>query len=680
MNKKFFTLVIVCFIFLAACGSGPSSQSVQPTATIVPQTATFTSTPEPTFTPTATPTPRLPVSLGTQMPAPGLALSADNLDQVVELARWGKGVITDAIYSPDGKFIAVATTLGVSIHQADTLEEILYFETNASVNSLAFSPDGETIATGLKDNTLKLWKASDGVLLKSLDGHTDETAKKGAKKAEVTSVAFSPDGNQLAGGSTDGTVSLWQISDGSLVNTLKDHTKNITSVFFSPDGQALFSASWDGKVSMVNVADGKPIRTFAGRDISDSSVSADGKILVADDQGNNSLIIWDVESGKKLQTIKEIEQYSCEDLDMALSPDGQLIAAGLNDHSAKIWSVTSGAAQNTFEDLKPEGNGWYYIDCFTANFSPDGQSMLMAGLNIIGTWDVKKGALLNSAKIKSEQVIDLAFPPDEQMLASVEGPNVNLWKFPDGVLQPSQDLLQSNGSVDFSSDGTTLLASMFDNTARLWPLSDQGVKKSFETDKQDYIRAVAFSPDGQTVALEAVYTGIVELRQVSDGSLIKTMTVGTTYGAGSVGFSSDGQYLAAALNDQVRLFQLADGKALKSFKGGLSIAFSPDGTLLAGGAADKTIKVWTIPEGEVLLTIKDRPDEVWAVAFSPDGKFLVAGYADGTIEIFLASDGTLLKSWKGHTAEISDLLFTSDGKLLISSSYDGTIRTWGIKP
>lgn len=685
MNKKFSSLVIICITLLTACGSSPTSPSVQPTATVAPQTATFTSTPEPTFTPTATPTPRLPVSLGTQMPAPGLAISADNIDQVVELARWGKGVITDAVYSPDGKLIAVATTLGISIYQADTLEEILYFETNASVNNLAFSPDGETIATGLNDNTLKLWKASDGALLKSLDGHADEKAKKDAKKAEVTSVAFSPDGNQLAGGSTDGTVSLWQVSDGSLVNTLNDHSINVFSVFFSPDGQALFFADI-GDLSMVNVADGKSIRTFnpSNNTIIDAAISADGKTLVTYDHlgygFEGKLILWDVQTGTKIRTIVGAEKYSSSDITgIALSSDGQFLAAAWEDHTAKIWSVTSGITQNTFEDLQPK-DGWYYLEDFALAFSPDSQSLLMAGTNTIGMWDLKKSTLLNSVKIKSEGVNDLAFSPDGQTLAAVEGPNINLWQFPVGSLRPSDDLLQSNGNMDFSPDGATLLVSMFDRTVQLWPLSDQGVRKSFETDKKEYIRAVAYSPDGKNFALMTRDPGTVELRQVSDGLLLKTMKMGTTYGFGSVVFSSDGIYLAAALNDQVRLFQVEDGKTLKSFKGGLSIAFSPDGTLLAGGAENKTINVWNIPKGDVFFTIKDRSDEVWAVTFSPDGKFLVAGYADGTIEVFLTSDGTLLKSWKGHLRAVNDLLFTSDGKMLISSSADGTIRMWGVKP
>jgi len=617
----------------------------------------------------------------TQIPVPNQSISADNLDQVVELARWGKGVITDAIYSPDGKSIAVGTTLGVSIYKADTLEEVFYFETGASVNSLAFSPDGETIATGLKDNTVKLWKASDGSLVRSIDGHHEENPKKDAEKPEITSVAFSPDGNLLAGGSKDGLVSLWQVSDGGLVNTSKGHTKNISSVFFSADGQAVFSASWDGKVRMENVATGEIIRVFSGQYVLDAAISADGKTIATYDHrvyiSPGNLIFWDVESGKKLKTIASPSDYVITSI--VLSSDGQYIAASLENHTVKIWSVASGILQNTFEDLQPK-DGWYYLENFFLSFSPDGQSLSAAGVDTVGIWDFKKGTLLTSSKIKNQSYDHIALSPNGKSLAAVDGPNVDLIQIGDGSLIPTKDVIQSNGKVAFSPDGSTLLVSMFDNTARLWPISDQGIKKSFETDKKGYIRAVAYSPDGKMVALEETYTGKVELRQVSDGSLVKSMQIGTSYGVGSLAFSPDGNYLAGALGDQIRLFKTEDGKPVKLFNAGIGMAFSPDGTMIAGGGEKKTITIWKVPTGDVVLALKDRPDIIHALEFSPDGKYLVAGYEDGTIEVFLVSDGTLLKSWKAHSDLISDLLFTADGKYLISASYDGTIRMWGLKP
>lgn len=686
-HRTLFQLAVLIVIISASCGSGQTPEPPTSTATI-PPTMTFTPsptyTPTPTFTPTATPTPRIPVLPGTQMPASDVVISADNIDQVVELARWGKGVITDATYSHDSKLIAVATTIGVSLYQADTLDEILYFETDASVNSLAFAPDGQTLATGLSDNTVKLWRESDGSFINSLDDHIEENSKNDVEKPEVTSIAFSPDGSLLAGGSTDGTVRIWRVSSGELINTYKSHTEKVTSVFFSLDGQAIFSASWDSKVQLVQVSDGKQIRKFSGTgsgSLIDAALSQDGKTLAAYDSQYGNIYLWNVEDGTKIKTFyARLEPRFTEISGIALSPDGKFIAAAYEDHTAKLWSMPEGVAQNTFEDLRPQ-DGWYYLSNFTIAFSPDSQLLLMAGTNGVGIWDVNNAELKNRAKIKTEEYLGISKSSDGNLLAAIEGPDVGLVQISDGSVSVTQDQIQSNGSLAFSPDGTSLLVSMFDSTARLWPLTDQGNKKIFETEENEYIRAAALSPDGQTIALEERNTGVVELRQITDGSLIWSMKIGSSYGIGSLVFSPEGKYLAAALNGQTRLFDVQDGKTIGLFnKGGLGISFSPDGELFAGGDFDKNLRIWKIPSSEEVYTLKNHPDIVTSTSFSPDGKILVVGTADGTIEVFLVSDGSLLRSWNEHSRRVSGLTFSSDGKLLISSSWDGTIRVWGIKP
>ncbi|MDW8030108.1 MAG: WD40 repeat domain-containing protein, partial [Armatimonadota bacterium] len=112
-----------------------------------------------------------------------------------------------------------------------------------SVTSVSFSPDGQILASGSWDKTIKLWRVSDGSLIGTLTGHTNW----------VRSVSFSPDGQILASGSNDKTIKLWRVSDGSLIGTLTGHTFWVTSVSFSPDGQILASGSWDNTIKIWQV-------------------------------------------------------------------------------------------------------------------------------------------------------------------------------------------------------------------------------------------------------------------------------------------------------------------------------------------------------------------------------------------------------------------------------------------
>jgi len=129
------------------------------------------------------------------------AISPDNAAQVVQLARWGKGTVNEVAHSPDGTLLAVASSLGIYLYDAQTLAEVRFIETEGGVGSVAFSPDEETLASG-SGQEIRLWRVSDGTLLRTLEGHTHD----------VNSVAFSPDGATLASGSWDGTVRLWGVA------------------------------------------------------------------------------------------------------------------------------------------------------------------------------------------------------------------------------------------------------------------------------------------------------------------------------------------------------------------------------------------------------------------------------------------------------------------------------------
>ncbi len=675
-----YSILTLALLISAGCGGGAAAPTVEPPTSTPPPSAT--PSPTPTLTPTATATLALPVGAGTLAPSPKQAISASNIADVEEQARWGTGRIFDAAYSPDGKLIAIATPIGITFLDSQTLEEKSSFETKAAVRAIAFSPDSATLLTGLEDNSVSTWNVADGKQIKSFTGEKKKLSGPDPIEEWIPTVAFSEDGSMVAAGSNYGIVNVWKTADGSVVKSFKNHTAYVARVFFAPDGESVYSASWDGTVRRSALADGKLIHAYGGQVVRDAKLSKDGKTLATFDlgwsySGTGSLILWDVESGKKLQTIKAGDYYLYL-TSLSFSPDGKYIASGWKNYTVQIWSTSSGALINTFEDLKPKTQDYYYAYP-VVSYAPDGSQLMYAGRNTVATWEVQGASLLQNKAPFSEPVLAMALSPKGSLLASVDGMAVHLRNFPDGSPVESKDEMATAGYVAFSPDGSSIAVSWWDTTARIWPATAQGTKRSFAAEaSKAYVTCVAFAPDGKTLAL-AIHPQ-VELRNIEDGSLTKKIATGLGSGLNDMQFSPDGTLLAIAGAGMTKLVRIEDAKTLKSSPAGNRVAFSPDGKLLAISDWGKTVQLWDTATREAVLTLTNNSDNITAMSFSPDGSLLAVGGADGKLALWKVDGGDLLRSWQAHAEEVSDLAFTSDGNMLVSSSWDGTIRVWGVTP
>ncbi|MBE9033707.1 serine/threonine-protein kinase [aff. Roholtiella sp. LEGE 12411] len=293
---------------------------------------------------------------------------------------------------------------------------------SSMVNAIAISPDGQLLASGSSDNTIKLWQLGTAKLLRHLgrwsSGHT----------SMVHSVAFSPREQLLASGSWDNTIKLWHLHTGREIQTLTGHANWVNSVAFSPDGRLLASGSSDNTIKLWHVHTGREIQTLTSHYDSVWSVAYSPRMAVANSQDEQLLAsssadytikLWHVHKDKEIQTLTGHSFFvNC----VAFSFDGQLLASGSADCTIKLWHVHTGREIQT---LTGHSNSVWSVA-----FSQNGQ-LLASGSwdNTIKLWHVDTGRLISTLTGHSNYVRSIAFSPDGKTLASgSDDDTIKIWR------------------------------------------------------------------------------------------------------------------------------------------------------------------------------------------------------------------------------------------------------------
>ncbi len=301
-----------------------------------------------------------------------------------------------------------------------------------AVTSVAFSPDGKTLASGSQDKTIEMWKLETGKRWYTLTGHSDW----------VTCVAFSPDGRTLASGGRDKTIHIWDLNKGKWWYALTGHSDRVSAVAFSPNGEVLASSSRDKTVQLWNLNKGRWISTLTGHAEGVEAVAfSPGGEFLATGSRDQTVRLWDWQNGRSLCSLADHGDWVRSTVFSPISLAGQtppsppllrggvgeglILATGSRDGTAKLWRVDAQGRGMLLRSMRDNSG-----DVLCVAFSPDGRVLATGSRDgTIYLWDAEGGGLLEILAGHAGEVLSVAFSTDGGSLASGGGDRiVKIWR------------------------------------------------------------------------------------------------------------------------------------------------------------------------------------------------------------------------------------------------------------
>jgi WD40 repeat protein/serine/threonine protein kinase len=590
------------------------------------------------------------------------------------------------ILSPSGRQVAVSCMNHNQVYlyavATGRLEAILSGH-SAPVTSVAYRPDGKQLATSSNDQTIRLWEPATGRQMALLapevtPPHPDHNPL----------VAYNSDGSRIVSSGPDGGTSrLWDTTTGKEIAEFAKwqedkppdpgHPAGKVAVF-SPDSKRVAARSGE-YARLCDAATGRPLAVLGphAKAVARLAYSPDGKrIASATYEGSSDIHLWDGESGNEVAVLRGHTAWVS---DLLFSPDGSRLVSvgGYPENLVRLWDSATGGLLAVLAGHKNA--------IPAVAFSPDGTRIATVSMDQTGRlWDGRTGQSLAVLAGHTHLVVNVLFSPNgaRVVTGSYDG-TLRLWSAATGdligVLRGLGDTIHSAPLL--TPDGSRLLSGCGDGTVRIWDLSlvdRNGVLRGHES----YVYDVAFSPEGTQVASVA-WDGTARLWDPTTGRQTGLLKREKQTVSG-VTFSRDGRRLATVERARgISLWDVATSKVVRNWRASTSrdarAAFSPEGTLLACGCAGGPVRLWDVKSGDEIAQLKGHAKSSLDVSFDPSGRLLASAGQDATVRLWDVATRTCVAVLRGHTDHVWQVEFSADGKLVISCSHDKTIRLWDVQ-